>query len=383
MLYVGKARSLQKRVVQYAKPLPHPAHRPDGRRDRGRWSSSPRETETEALLLEINLIKQLKPRFNVLLRDDKSFPEILSPPRPPGPAAAQAPRRPHRSRATTSAPSPRRAVNRTLNTLQKAFLLRSCSDSVYESRTRPCMLHQIKRCSAPCIGLIGEGDYGELVEEAELFLRGKIRAVQAQLAEEMQAASRRDGVRARRRACATASARCPPSPGEPGINPETVEEADVFALHPRAARPASRSSSSAPARTGATAPTSRAPARAATPGEILDAFLGQFYDDKPIAAADPRQPRPATTPSCWPRPAARKGGRKVEIGQPQRGEKARARRARPDQRPRGAGPEDGRERGPGEAAGRASARPSAWTGRPSGSRSTTTPTSWAPTPSAA
>ena len=148
------------------------------------------ETETEALLLEQNLIKQLKPRYNVLLRDDKSFPNIIVTGDHPFPQIKK-----HRGLRKepgryfgpfASAGS----VNRTLNQLQKAFLLRSCSDSMFESRTRPCLLHQIKRCSAPCVGLIGEADYGALVEDAVLFLTGRSTRVQESLAAAMAEASR-------------------------------------------------------------------------------------------------------------------------------------------------------------------------------------------------
>src|SRR5437899_4541448 len=189
VLYVGKARSLKKRVLQYAQGGFHSqriAHIVDLTRSMEFVTT---RTETDALLLEINLIKQLKPRFNVLLRDDKSFPEIVIRREH---AAAQL--RKHRGAHTIKGDyfgpfASAWAVNRTLNTLQKAFLLRSCSDSVYESRTRPCMLHQIRRCSAPCTGLIGLEDYNALVEEAGAFLRGKSRAVMSKIAGEMQAAS--------------------------------------------------------------------------------------------------------------------------------------------------------------------------------------------------
>src|SRR5437763_949914 len=185
VLYVGKARSLKKRVVQYAQGRFHTqriAHMVDLTRAMEFVTT---RTETDALLLEINLIKQLKPRFNVLLRDDKSFPEIVI--RREHPAAQL---RKHRGAHTIKGDyfgpfASAWAVNRTLNTLQKAFLLRSCSDSVYETRTRPCMLHQIRRCSAPCTGLISLEDYARLVDEAGDFLRGRSRAVMAKIAGEM------------------------------------------------------------------------------------------------------------------------------------------------------------------------------------------------------
>src|SRR6478752_4793582 len=189
VLYVGKARSLKKRVLQYAQGRFHTqriAHMVDLTRSMEFVTT---RTETDALLLEINLIKQLKPRFNVLLRDDKSFPEIVI--RREHPAAQLKKHRgAHSIKGDYFGPfASAWAVNRTLNTLQKAFLLRSCSDSVFDSRTRPCMLHQIRRCSAPCVDLISPEGYRDLVEEAHDFLRGKSQAVRDRLAAEMQAAS--------------------------------------------------------------------------------------------------------------------------------------------------------------------------------------------------
>src|SRR5438552_284028 len=185
VLYVGKARSLKKRVLQYAQGRFHTqriAHMVDLTRA---MEFMVTRTETDALLLEINLIKQLKPRFNVLLRDDKSFPEIVI--RREHPAAQL---RKHRGAHSIQGDyfgpfASAWAVNRTLNTLQKAFLLRTCSDSVFDARTRPCILHQIRRCSAPCVDLVGPADYAGLVEEAHQFLRGKSRAVMQRLSAEM------------------------------------------------------------------------------------------------------------------------------------------------------------------------------------------------------
>ena len=230
VLYVGKARSLKKRVVQYAQGRFH-TQRIALMVDLTRaMEFVTTRTETDALFLEINLIKQLKPRFNVLLRDDKSFPEIVIRREHAAPQL-----RKHRGAHTIKGDyfgpfASAWAVNRTLNTLQKAFLLRSCSDSVYESRTRPCMLHQIRRCAAPCTGLVSLDDYRALVEEAEAFLRGKSRAVMGRMAAEMQAASddmefeRAARLRDRIRALASVAQ-------ETQVNPETIEEADVFALH--------------------------------------------------------------------------------------------------------------------------------------------------------
>ncbi|MGH7009448.1 MAG: UvrB/UvrC motif-containing protein, partial [Caulobacteraceae bacterium] len=188
-LYVGKARSLKKRVAQYAQGRFHTQRIGLMVELTRQMEFTITRSEAEALLLEINLIKHLKPRFNVLLRDDKSFPEIVI--RREHPAAQLRKHRgAHSIKGEYFGPfASAGAVNRTLNTLQKAFLLRSCSDAVYESRTRPCLLHQIRRCSAPCTGLITLADYNELVGEAEAFLSGKSRAVMAKIAGEMQAAS--------------------------------------------------------------------------------------------------------------------------------------------------------------------------------------------------
>ncbi|MCA6291884.1 UvrB/UvrC motif-containing protein, partial [Phenylobacterium sp.] len=230
VLYVGKARSLKKRVLQYAQGRFH-TQRIALMVDLTRaMEFVTTRTETDALLLEINLIKQMKPRFNVLLRDDKSFPEIVI--RRDHPAAQL---RKHRGAHTLKGDyfgpfASANAVNRTLNTLQKAFLLRSCTDSVYESRTRPCMLHQIRRCAAPCTGAISLPDYAALVDQAEDFLRGRSRAVMTRLSDEMQAASddlefeRAARLRDRIRALSAVSQ-------ETLVNPESLEEADVFALH--------------------------------------------------------------------------------------------------------------------------------------------------------
>ena len=230
VLYVGKARSLKKRVGHYAQGRFHSQRIGHMVALTRSMEFITTETETQALLLESNLIKRLKPRFNVVLRDDKSFAEILLRRDHPAPQV-----RKHRGAHTIKGDyfgpfASTWAVNRTVNILQKAFLLRSCSDSVYDSRTRPCLLHQIKRCSAPCTGLISEPDYAELVAEAHQFLCGKSRSVLQRLSADMTQAAeamefeRAAKLRDRIRALSAISM-------EQSINPETVEEADVFALH--------------------------------------------------------------------------------------------------------------------------------------------------------
>ncbi|HYC75307.1 excinuclease ABC subunit UvrC [Brevundimonas sp.] len=283
-LYVGKARSLKKRILQYAQGRFHTQRI-------GLMVSLTRSmelvvtaSETEALLLESNFIKKLKPRFNVVLRDDKSFAELMIRRDHRAPQV-----RKHRGAHTMKGDyfgpfASTWAVNRTLTTLQKAFLLRSCSDSVYETRTRPCMLHQIKRCSAPCTGLISLEDYGGLVDEAEAFLRGKSRAVIGRLSQEMQAASdamdfeQAARVRDRIRALSAIAM-------ENSVSAESVAEADVFALHSDGGQACVQVFFyRAGQNWGGRAYFPRVD-RVDTDPEILAAFLGQFYEDKPV----PRQ----------------------------------------------------------------------------------------------
>ncbi|MBU1348039.1 MAG: excinuclease ABC subunit UvrC [Alphaproteobacteria bacterium] len=280
-LYVGKARSIKKRILQYAQGRFHTQRI-------GLMVSLTRSmelvvtaSETEALLLESNFIKKLKPRFNVVLRDDKSFAELMI-------------RKDHRApqvrkhRGSHSTPgdyfgpfASTWAVNRTLNTLQKAFLLRSCSDSVYETRTRPCMLHQIKRCSAPCTGLISLEDYGDLVEEASLFLRGKSRAVIGRLSDEMSAAAEamdfEQAARVRDRIRALSAIAM-----ENSVSAESVAEADVFALFSEGGQACVQVFFyRAGQNWGGRAYFPRVD-KSDTDPEILSAFLGQFYEDKPV-----------------------------------------------------------------------------------------------------
>lgn len=283
-LYVGKARSIKKRILQYAQGRFHTQRI-------GLMVSLTRSmelvitaSETEALLLESSFIKQLKPRFNVVLRDDKSFAELMIRKDHRAPQV-----RKHRGAHTTPGDyfgpfASTWAVNRTLNTLQKAFLLRSCSDSVYESRTRPCMLHQIKRCSAPCTGLISLEDYAGLVDEASAFLKGKSRAVIARLSDEMSAAAeamdyeQAARVRDRIRALSAISM-------ENSVSADSVAEADVFALFSEGGQACVQVFFYRGGQNwGGRAYFPRVD-RTDTDPEILAAFLGQFYEDRPV----PRQ----------------------------------------------------------------------------------------------
>ena len=318
-LYVGKARSLKKRVIQYAQGRFHTqriALMVDLTRSMQFTST---RTETDALLLEINLIKQLKPRFNVLLRDDKSFPEIVI--RREHPAAQLRKHRgAHSIKGDYFGPfASAWAVTRTLNTLQKAFLLRSCSDSVYEARTRPCMLHQIRRCAAPCTGLISLDDYEKLVAEAEAFLRGKSRLVMAKMSADMQAASdeldfeRAATLRDRIRALSSVAQ-------ETQVNPETVEEADVFALHAEGGQACVQVFFFRAGQNWGNQAFFPRVDRSDEDPEIMAAFLGQFYEGKPI----PRQILVNIVPAereLLDEAFSIKAGRKVQILKPQRGEK--------------------------------------------------------------
>jgi excinuclease ABC subunit C len=318
-LYVGKARSLKKRVIQYAQGRFHTqriAHMVDLTRS---MEFIITRTETDALLLEINLIKQLKPRFNVLLRDDKSFPEIVIR-RDHGAPQLRKHRGAHTIKGDYFGPfASAFAVTRTLNTLQKAFLLRSCTDSVYESRTRPCMLHQIRRCAAPCTGLISLEDYGRLVDEAEAFLRGKSRAVVARMSEAMQEASdemefeRAARLRDRIRALASVAQ-------ETKVNPETVDEADVFALFAEGGQACMQVFFFRAGQNWGNRAYFPRVDKSDSDVEIMSAFLGQFYDDKPI----PRSILVSIQPhehELLSEAFSMKAGRKVEIARPQRGEK--------------------------------------------------------------
>lgn len=323
-LYVGKARSIKKRVTQYAQGRFHTqriAHMVALTRSMEFVST---KTETEALLLESNFIKKLKPRFNVVLRDDKSFAELMIRRDHPAPQV-----RKHRGAHTIKGDyfgpfASTWAVNRTLTTLQKAFLLRSCSDSVYESRTRPCMLHQIKRCSAPCVDLISQDDYMALVDEAEAFLRGKSRAVIGRLSAEMQAASddmdfeQAARIRDRIRALSAISM-------ENSVSAEGVAEADVFALHSDGGQACVQVFFYRGGQNwGGRAYFPRVD-RTDTDPEILSAFLGQFYEDKPV----PRQILSNVVPfekelleEAFSMMAKQADGRRVvSIERPQRGDR--------------------------------------------------------------
>lgn len=320
VLYVGKARNLRARVSNYARPTGHSARIARMIRETASMMFLTTRTETEALLLEQNLIKQLKPRYNVLLRDDKSFPNILVAKSHDFPQIKK-----HRGAKSEKGDyygpfASAGAVNRTLNHLQRVFLLRNCSDAMFESRTRPCLLYQIKRCAGPCVGRIGKEDYANLVADAERFLRGKSTEIQRHLAAEMAAASdamefeRAAALRDRIRALTNVQS-------AQGINPRGVAEADVIALHMEGGQACvqvffirahqSWGNRDYYPRTGS----------GAEEPEVLEAFLAQFYADK----TPPRLillSHPIGDADLMVNLLSERAGRKVELAVPKRGEKA-------------------------------------------------------------
>ncbi len=319
VLYVGKAKNLKNRVRAYARPTGL-----DTRIERMIAATRALEfvvtrTETEALLLEANLIKRLRPRFNVLLRDDKSFPYILITSDHWAPQILK-----HRGARTRPGHyygpfASVWAVNRTINALQRAFLLRSCSDPFFESRTRPCLLHQIKRCSAPCTTEIDFKDYAVLVREANAFLSGRSKAVKDELAGEMEKASAAlDFERAavyRDRLAALSAIQA-----HQGVNPRAVEEADVFALHQQGGFACVEVFFFRTGQNWGNRAYFPKADRVAAAGEILSAFLAQFYDDKPcprlILISHDIEDRDLLAEAL-----STKSGRRIEVMVPQRGEK--------------------------------------------------------------
>ena len=319
VLYVGKAKNIKKRIAAYARPAGL-----DTRIERMIAQTRTLEfvvtrTETEALLLEANLIKRLRPRFNVTLRDDKSFPYILITSDHWAPQILK-------HRGARSRPGQYYgpfasvwAVNRTVNALQRAFLLRSCSDPFFESRTRPCLLYQIKRCSAPCTKEIEFSDYAALVREANAFLSGRSKTVKDQLAAAMENASTaldfEHAAIYRDRLAALSAIQ-----SQQGINPRTVEEADVFAVHQQGGFTCVEVFFFRTGQNWGNRAYFPKADKSLGPGEVLSAFLAQFYDDKPpprlilISHAIEDQTLLAAA-------LATKSGHKVEISLPQRGEK--------------------------------------------------------------
>jgi excinuclease ABC subunit C len=319
VLYVGKAKSLKNRVTAYARGMAHTNAVARMIAETANMEFVTTGTETEALLLESNLIKQLRPRYNVLLRDDKSFPYIFLSGDHPAPQIAK-----HRGSRQRKGDyfgpfASVWAVERTIDALQKAFLLRSCSDSYYENRTRPCLLFQIKRCSGPCTGEISHSDYQGLADQARAFLSGRSSAVKQLLSERMQVAAEElefeKAARYRDRLAALSAVQA----GQ-DINTQGVEEADVFAIDEQAGQFCVeifffRNKQN----WGNRALFPRAD-KSLTPAEVLASVVTQFYDDKPppklvllsheLAEAD-----------LIAQALCERAGRKVELATPKRGER--------------------------------------------------------------
>ena len=320
VLYVGKARNLKARVSNYARPGGHTARIDRMIRETSEMMFLTTRTETEALLLEQNLIKQLKPKYNVLLRDDKSFPNILVAKDHAFPQIKKH-RGAKKQKGTYFGPfASAGAVNRTLNQLQKAFLLRNCSDSMFETRTRPCLLYQIKRCSGPCVGLVDEQRYAESVRDAERFLSGRSTRVQEELATQMQVAS--DAMEFERAAALRDRIRALTSvQSAQGINPRGVTEADIVALHMDGGQACVQVFFIRANQNWGNRDFYPRVAADMSPSEVMEAFLGQFYDNK----EPPRQlilSHPIEDADLMADALSGKAGRKVEILTPQRGEKA-------------------------------------------------------------
>ena len=321
-LYVGKARSLKRRVAQYLQWSRLPIRLQRMVAETRRVEIVVTHTEVEALLLESNLIKRLMPRFNVLLRDDKSFPYIALLEDHPFPQLAK-----HRGARARKGSyfgpfASAGAVNQTLTALQRAFLLRSCSDAVFANRTRPCLLHQIKRCSAPCVGRISEADYARTVADARAFLSGRSREAQDGFASAMQAASAaldfetaalyRDRIRALTQI-----------QSRQDINLEALGDSDVVALHLDRGVAAIQVFFFRAGRNCGNRPYFPRHDRSMEAGEILAAFVGQFYDDKPppplVLLSEDVPERDLLAEAL-----AARAGHRVELAVPERGEKRKA-----------------------------------------------------------
>jgi excinuclease ABC subunit C len=320
VLYVGKAKNVRKRLSSYARPnAPLPARILRMIAATVNVEIISTTTETEALLLEANLIKQLRPRFNVQLRDDKSFPYILITGDHWAPQILKhrgAQTRPGRYFGPFASAG---AVNRTITALQRAFLIRSCTDGFFESRSRPCLLYQIRRCSGPCTGEIDFPGYGELVRDATEFLSGRSHAVKQELAAEMEKASGElefeTAALYRDRLAALSAIQ-----SQQGINPRTVEEADVFAIHQEGGYSCVEVFFFRTGQNWGNRAYFPRAEKSFTSEEVLSSFLAQFYDDKPppklILLSHEVEDLVLLADAL-----SVKAGRKVEVSVPRRGEK--------------------------------------------------------------
>ncbi len=319
VLYVGKARNLKNRVSNYARPSGHSGRIARMISETSQMMFLTTKTETEALLLEQNLIKQLKPRYNVLLRDDKSFPNILVTTQHEYPQIKKH-RGAKKEKGAYYGPfASAGAVNFTLAQLQRVFMLRNCSDAMFETRSRPCLQYQIKRCTAPCVGRISKDDYDETVADAQRFLSGKSTQIQETLAKQMAAASaamefeRAAALRDRIRAMTQVQT-------AQGINPRTVPEADVIALHMDGGHGCVQVFFIRANQNWGNQDFYPRIAIDNSPAEVMEAFVAQFYDTK----EPPKQlilSHDIENADLVQEMLGAKIGRKVELIVPQRGEK--------------------------------------------------------------
>jgi len=322
-LYVGKARSLKKRVTSYTQ-----ANRLDERLRRMVMETVSMEivtthTEAEALLLEANLIKRLRPRYNIVLRDDKSYPWLMLAEDHDFPQIAK-----HRGAQTRPGTywgpfASAWSVNQTVTAMERVFLLRSCADTVFSKRTRPCLLHQIKRCSAPCVGRIDGVEYAKLVAQAKGFLSGKVANVQRDLSAEMQSAS--ENMEYERAAALRDRIRGLTHVQSSGvINPASLEDADIIALWQSAGQSCVQVFFVRGGRNNGNRAHYPTHAKGDEPGDILAAFVAQFYDDKPpppLILTNHVMLEADLLADALSLKSTMKGGRRVDIAVPQRGEK--------------------------------------------------------------
>jgi excinuclease ABC subunit C len=323
-LYVGKARSLKKRVAAYTQPARLPERLRRMVAETTAMEVVTTHTEAEALLLEANLIKRLKPRFNIVLRDDKSYPWLMLTEDHPFPQIAK-----HRGARTRKGSyygpfASAWAVNQTVTAMQRVFLLRSCADTVFANRSRPCLLYQIRRCSAPCVGRIDEAAYGALVGQAKAFLAGKGAAVQQALAAEMEQAAealefeRAAAVRDRIRGLTHVQ-------GTGVVNPESIADADVIAAWQDAGQTCVQVFFIRGGRNNGNRAFFPTHTKAEEAGDVLAAFVAQFYDDKPpppLVLVNHALPEQALVAEALSLKAQTFGtGRRVEVVHPRRGEK--------------------------------------------------------------
>lgn len=320
VLYVGKAKNLRNRVQNYARGIGHGGNRTARMiAETAAMEFVTTRTETEALLLEANLIKRLRPRFNVLIRDDKSFPYILLSGDHEAPGLFKFRGARSRKGDYYGPFANAGSVNVTINALQRIFLIRTCTDSFYANRTRPCLLHQIKRCAAPCTGEISPEGYAELVQQTKDFLTGKSQEIKTRFSERMQKASDELDFETaaiyRDRLAALSHVQ-----SHQGINPQTVKEADIFAVYQEGGQFCIQVFFFRTGQNwGNRAYFPRAD-KSFDEAEVLNAFVSQFYDDKPV----PKQvllSEEIAEADLLAEALSTKAGRKVKVFRPQRGEK--------------------------------------------------------------